>query len=128
MADSGTKREKAMPQRPDDLHELARRALALLRAGGVAATDGTITTTLANGGGQTLEISHNGPELPDAVPGPVADYQMVAAQPTGWRGAHRLSVRAPLVVFDLSWNDGEPLRIMGFSRGDWEEKLMEARA
>jgi len=113
-------------EHPDALHELARQALALLRAEGVADRDGIIRATLRCAAGAPLEISCSGPDLPGAAPGPCADYQMIAAQQAGWRGAYRLVVRAPLVVFDLCWNAGEPLRIMGFSRGDWEGGLMEA--
>ncbi|MEE8334171.1 MAG: hypothetical protein V3R85_10010 [Alphaproteobacteria bacterium] len=110
------------------LHELARRALALLRAQGVADQDGAIIATLTTADGAALEISCSGPDLPGDVPEPVADYQMVSVQQAGWQGAYRLVVRAPLVVFDLCWNTGEPLRIMGFSRGDWESELTEARS
>jgi hypothetical protein len=28
-----------------------------------------------------------------------------------------------LLVLDLYWNTAEPMRIMQFSRGDWEEEL-----
>lgn len=108
------------------LHELARQALALLRAQGVAGRDGAVKATVSCAAAATLEISCSGPDLPGEVPGPVADYQMIAAQQAGWRGTYRLVVRAPLVVFDLCWNAGEPLRIMGFSRGDWEGELMAA--
>ncbi|MEE8445628.1 MAG: hypothetical protein V3S44_09785 [Alphaproteobacteria bacterium] len=108
------------------LHELARQALALLRAQGVTGRDGAIKARVSCAAGATLEISCRGPDLPGAVPGPCASYQMIADQPAGWRGAYRLVVRAPLVVFDLCWNADEPLRIMGFSRGDWEGELMAA--
>jgi len=93
----------------------------------VAGGDGTIAAMVTPAAGGPLEISCRGPELPGETPGSVADYQMIAAQPAGWRGAYRLVVRAPLVVFDLCWNAGEPLRIMGFSRGDWEDDLMETQ-
>jgi hypothetical protein len=110
------------------LHEMARRALALLRAGGVAGDRGSIQATVMPGEGSPIEILYHGADLPGSVPGSVADYQYIADQPPGWQGAHRLVVRAPLVVFDLCWNPDEPLRIMGFSRGDWERALMEAAA
>ena len=105
---------------------MARRALAVLRTSGVAGENGTIAAELAQGDGAPLDISYRGPELPASVPTPVADFQSIADQPPGWQGAHRLVVRAPLVVFDLCWNPDEPLRIMGFSRGDWERGLMGA--
>ena len=45
-----------------------------------------------------------------------------------WRGTHRLVVAPPLVALDLCWTPGEPLRIMTFSRGDWEEELLAMAA
>jgi hypothetical protein len=41
-----------------------------------------------------------------------------------WQGRYRLVVAPPLVALDISWTPGEPLRIMYFSRGDWEAQLM----
>ncbi len=41
-----------------------------------------------------------------------------------WRGSHRLVVAPPLIALDLCWTPGEPLRIMTFSRGDWEDELL----
>jgi hypothetical protein len=32
-----------------------------------------------------------------------------------------------LIVLDLYWKPGAPTRIMGFSRGDWEDRLLGAR-
>lgn len=110
----------------DSLHLLARHALSVLRAQGVRGETGTVRAALTHGEGLPLEVTYRGPDLPDAVPEPVADYAMVAAQPPGWQGAHRLVVRAPLVVFDLCWNRDEPLRVLGFSRGEWEAALTEA--
>ena len=37
---------------------------------------------------------------------------------------YRLTVNAPLVVFDIAWRPDEPLRIMNFSRGNWEQELI----
>lgn len=112
----------------DALHDIARRALAVLRERGAPKADGAVSARLTPDGAPALDIRYSGPELPDAVPESVASYQMVSEQPPGWQGAHRLVVRAPLVVFDLCWNADEPLRIMGFSRGDWERDLMETAA
>ncbi len=41
-----------------------------------------------------------------------------------WVATYRLKVHAPLIVLDLAWRDDDPLRIMTFSRGDWEAGLM----
>ena len=37
----------------------------------------------------------------------------------------RLVVRAPIIALDLYWRADAPLRIMTFSRGTWEEALLE---
>ena len=41
-----------------------------------------------------------------------------------WVGAYRLVVAAPIIAFDIYWRGDEPLRIMTFSRGDWEDELL----
>lgn len=98
---------------PSPVHELARAALARLkRAGGGVAVSGG------------LEISYDGPAMPESVPHGITGYQDVL-DGGPWEGAHRLVVRAPLVVLDIAWNADEPVRIMGFSRGDWERHVME---
>ena len=45
------------------------------------------------------------------------------AQQRPWSGAYRLTVKAPLLVLDLYWNADEPMRILQFSRGEWEAAL-----
>jgi hypothetical protein len=35
-----------------------------------------------------------------------------------------LTVAAPVLAFDICWRPDQPLRIMTFSRGDWEAQLM----
>jgi hypothetical protein len=37
---------------------------------------------------------------------------------------YRLTVNAPLVVFDIAWQPDEPLRIMNFSPGNCEQELI----
>ena len=104
------------------VHRVAHAALACLRRDGATGTE----VGLANGG--SAGIAYRGPALPDSLPDALADYEMVRTQPPSWTGAHRLVVLAPLVVFDLVWNTDEPVRILVYCRGDWEEELLEALA
>ena len=73
--------------------------------------------------GQAFAISCDGPDLPAAVPDETVLPSEIPGDPL-WRGTHRLVVAPPLVALDLCWTPGEPLRIMTFSRGDWEDALL----
>jgi len=77
-------------------------------------------------GGIEVAISLFGPDVPRTVPGVIATPDSIARE-RPWLGTYRLVIRAPLIVFDLYWTKDEPLRIMGFSRGDWERTLLAAR-
>ena len=77
------------------------------------------------GAGPALDISLAGPDIPEAVSDPIAPPDLIARE-RPWKGRYRLAVNAPLVVLDLYWTPGEPLRIMNFSRGDWERDLAAA--
>lgn len=70
-----------------------------------------------------IAITLTGPDLPATVPDRVAPPELVAKE-RPWIGTHRLVVRAPLKVLDLWWIPGSPLRIMSWSRGDWEYELI----
>lgn len=110
------------------LQEIAKIALAILARDGVAATavaraDGPGWQCIATGAnGVPLEIGLAGPDIPNRLDEEVVSPPLVPEQ-MDWMGTYRLVIRAPLVVFDISWTRGEPLRIMGFSRGDWERDL-----
>ena len=113
-----------------ELDALARAALAVLARDGAVAdggrNSGDRTWAFHSGavGDIPLRLELSGPDLPSDVP-------EEAAHPSGipferpWVGTYRLIVRAPLVVMDLYWRADQPLRIMGFSRGDWEDALIE---
>ena len=75
-------------------------------------------------GGENLTLDYRGPSIPDALPGEIATADMVTAQRPEWQATHILSIHSPLVVFELAWNDGEPVRILVYSRGDWEQILV----
>ena len=73
--------------------------------------------------GMILKICCKGPDLPSSVPDQTVLPSDIPKDPQ-WVGTYRLVVAAPLVAFDISWKVDEPLRIMNFSRGDWEGELM----
>ena len=111
-----------------DLKILAAAALSLLaRDGAVTVQDAepgreTWVATEAMFGGMALDVRCTGPDLPRTIPDEMAHPSVIPYE-RPWVGTYRLTVRAPLVVFDLYWRLDAPLRIMGFSRGDWEEAL-----
>jgi hypothetical protein len=115
-----------------DLAMLAAVALGLLaREGRVSdggANPGDRTWSLAANGpdGGHLILSCTGPDLPSVIPGETAHPSVIPFE-RPWVGTYRLVIRAPLIVLDLYWRPDAPLRIMGFSRGDWEAALV-ARA
>lgn len=74
-------------------------------------------------GGFRYAITCTGPDLSSSVPDETAHPSIIPHQ-RPWIGTYRLSVAAPLVVLDISWRADEPLRIMGFSRGDWEAEIL----
>ncbi|MCC2097274.1 MAG: hypothetical protein KDJ29_10305 [Hyphomicrobiales bacterium] len=110
------------------VHELA--ALALLALAGDGREDssgpmpGDSTWRLAaqTRRGTELTVSCSGPDLPSYLPDETIRPADVGKQ-IPWAGVYRLVVRAPLTVFDLYWKPEEPLRILQFSRGDWEDDL-----
>ena len=104
------------------VHRLAHGALSRL------ARDRAMAAAITAPSGQRFELSYRGPGIPQALPDGIADFEAVRLQDPAWIGTHRLVVRVPLVVLDVCWNEGEPVRIMVFCRGDWEDDLLEATA
>ena len=114
------------------MRSLAQAALALLvRAGEeTKVEDGGGLVWRFDGrtpDGMRFEVRCSGPDLPTAVPDESVFPADIPKDPK-WRGTYRLVVAPPLVAFDICWRPGEPLRIMTFSRGDWEAKLAEMAA
>ena len=106
------------------VHRLAQAALRCLWRAGAASATVPLPSS-----GEAAEIAWRGPQpMPDRIPDALTDYETVRLQPAGWSGAHRLVVRVPLVVLDLAWNADEPVRIMTFCRGDWEDEFLERLA
>lgn len=103
------------------LSELAETALRLLvRRGERGASGWTFAASAPDGA--RLDLRCNGPNLPETIPSETAHPSTIPKQ-RPWTGAYRLTVKAPLLVLDLYWNADEPMRIMQFSRGDWEDAL-----
>jgi len=114
---------------PSVLKELAHAALALISRDG-APTDGGPNTgdktwklTKTSPDGVVFEVSCSGPNLPASVPDEVAQPADIPKQ-RPWNGTYRLVVAAPIIAFDVYWRTDAPLRIMTFSRGDWEQGLL----
>ena len=111
------------------VRELAGAALAALARAGIVTDEGPmpgdktfrIATNLSEG--PPFEISCSGPSLPDAIPAEtILPADVGKAIP--WAGTYRLIVSAPLKTFDLYWREDSALRILQFSRGDWETRLL----
>ncbi len=103
------------------LAELAGAALELLAARGERA-GGAWSLAASAPSGVRFELRCAGPDLPETIPTETAHPSMIPKQ-RPWVGTYRLTVKAPLLVLDLYWNAAEPMRIMQFSRGDWENEL-----
>ncbi len=114
---------------PPVLKELAEAALALVARDGVVSDEGEnpgdrtwkVATTTPRG--VALEVSCRGPDLPTSIPSETISPAEIPKQ-LPWVGTHRLDVVAPIIAFDIYWRDDAPLRIMTFSRGDWEDGLL----
>ncbi|MDE0436611.1 MAG: hypothetical protein OXH92_21655 [Bryobacterales bacterium] len=104
------------------LTALAGAALAVLAREGEPDGTGWRYRT-ETGDGRAFDIGCDGPDLPAAVPAETIVPSAIPQDPK-WRGAYRLTVAPPLIALDLCWTPGEPLRIMTFSRGDWEDALL----
>jgi hypothetical protein len=119
------------PQPAASVPDLAAAALTLLaRDGERKTTDAAAAWHVACRGAEgpdfaiDFDITCVGPDLPRAIEPAVASGALIASQRM-WAGTYRLVIRATrLIVLDLHWKQGEPTRIMGFSRGAWERALI----
>lgn len=113
---------------PPDIAAPAANALALLAArgtrceGGGNPGDATWRVETETPDGVHFDVSCTGPDLPGEI-APLMAHPANIPKERPWTGTYRLVVKAPLVVFDIYWKPDEPLRIMNFSRGDWEREL-----
>ncbi len=101
---------------------LAEAALSILAEKGGPAEERVWHFETGTPEGMKFVIRLSGPDLPATVPAHTIFPADIPKDP-GWRGTHRLTVAAPVLAFDICWRPDEPLRIMTFSRGDWEAQL-----
>ncbi len=71
-----------------------------------------------------LVVTCSGPGLPATIPAEIIRPAEIGKH-LGWLGSYRLKVKAPLLVLDLYWRPGEPMRIMTLAGGDWEQALLQ---
>jgi len=103
---------------PDWVRWVAELALAQLSRGdGGNGGEGQWTYNAGN-----IAIIVQGPDIPAAIPASLAGPDDVAAS-VDFRPAYTLSIDAPRRVLELTWSAREDLRILCFSRGDWEQEL-----
>jgi len=105
------------------IQALAAAALAVLAREGKAESTDRRRARFTGASGIPFDVSCDGPDLPAAVPAVHAPPALIPTQ-RPWIGRYRLIVLAPLIVLDLYWNPDEPMRIMSFSRGDWERDII----
>ncbi|MBT7569283.1 MAG: 4Fe-4S dicluster domain-containing protein [Rhodospirillaceae bacterium] len=98
---------------PDTVRRAAELALALLSP--ASASDKTFEA------GDTC-IRLQGPDIPATVPMDLATPDDVATS-VDFQAQYTLTIDAPRRVLELTWSAGEALRILCFSRGDWEQEL-----
>jgi len=77
----------------------------------------------ASPSGVAFDVRCCDPDLPASIPSQTLSPAEIPKQ-RPWIGTYRLVVAAPIVAFDIYWRGDEPLRIMTFSRGDWEDELL----
>lgn len=104
---------------------MADGALAILaRDGGPTGDADTWRFATEMAEGMNFEIRCSGPDLPASVPAETISPADIPKDPK-WQETYRLVVAPPLVALDITWRPGEPLRILTFSRGDWETQLTD---
>ena len=70
-----------------------------------------------------FHISFTGPDLPEAAADKMILPSDIPNNPH-WQETYHLSVAPPNVALELTWGPDDPLRILNFSRGDWETQLL----
>ena len=110
------------------LMELSAAALRILaRAGDIHQENGEKliwTKNVQTLDGMPLSIRLTGPDLPKAIADNTILPSHIPLEPH-WQETYHLLVTAPLVTLEIAWGLGEPLRILNFSRGDWETNLLK---
>lgn len=119
--------EKTPVETAPELAALAAAALGQLARDGKGSPETGWSLEATGPDGVPMTIACTGPDLPASVPQLTAHPSVIPLE-RPWVGTHRLTLRAPLIVLDLYWRPDAPLRIMTFSRGDWEKALLALAA
>ena len=112
---------------PPAIDALAAAALTVLARDGAKTANGdgpAWHVRLETPDGLPFDIRFTGPDLPAAIAPSMILPSDIPKDPK-WRETYHLSVAPPNVAFEMTWGPGDPLRILNFSRGDWEAQLLE---
>ncbi len=111
-----------------DLLSLSAAALAVLARDGRKSVDdsgdSTWRATAETPEGMPFHISFTGPDLPEAAAAKMILPSDVPNNPH-WQETYHLSVSPLNIALELTWGPEDPLRILNFSRGDWEAQLLD---
>jgi formate hydrogenlyase subunit 6/NADH:ubiquinone oxidoreductase subunit I len=113
---------------PADLKILSEAALTMLarhgaKADHIGGTSSRYCYTKTREG-VPFNITLTGPDLPLSVPSEMILPSDIPKDPH-WRETYHLSVAPPNIALELTWGPDDPLRILNFSRGDWETQLLK---
>ncbi|MBT5051467.1 MAG: hypothetical protein HOM58_23430 [Rhodospirillaceae bacterium] len=110
------------------LMEVSEAALSLLaRDGDKTPADGNKSIWILNTetlDGMPLSIRLTGPDLPAAIAENTILPDRIPMEPH-WQETYHLLITAPLITMEIAWGPDDPLRILNFSRGDWESYLLK---
>ena len=110
------------------ISDAAAAALAVLARDGVKSNDGIRPGDSRwryegeTADGQKFEIEFSGPDLPAQT----ADQTILPSdipKDPNWQGEYLLAVSPPNIAFQIAWSNDDPLRILNYSRGTWEDEL-----
>ena len=71
-----------------------------------------------------LSIRLTGPDLPTAIADNTILPNRIPMEPH-WQETYHLLIGAPLITMEVAWGPDDPLRILNFSRGNWESYLLK---
>ena len=110
-----------------ELLKLSEAALAVLARDSRKSDHGDGTSTWRAKAetfeGLPFHISFTGPDLQKSAAGQMILPSDIPKDPH-WQETYRLLVAPPNVALELTWGPEDPLRILNFSRGEWEAQLL----
>jgi epoxyqueuosine reductase QueG len=113
---------------PAVIADIAASALSVLAArgssedGGQWPGDSTWSFRAETPDGMPFDISFTGPDLPGQIAERMILPSDIPSDPN-WKDPYHLTIAPPNVAFEMAWGPDDPLRILNFSRGEWEEQL-----